>query len=327
MRSTVAHALSSPKAFKLRGQMHLTLKAEDLRGVIGVPVTPMTKSGDIDTETLKANVSFAIENDFHSVCVGMHLGESLNLTHEERELIAEVAVDSANGKVPVLVHTSCPGTRETVELSKHSEDVGADGVVVIVPYHWHPDTNGIRSHFTSVSRAIDIGVVAYNYPERIGVSFPAKLVSELAQRLDNFIGLKEASLNMAYFADVCRETSGKDFSVFAGTEYLIPSMTLGGTGSMSVAMGIAPKMVMKLYDLCKKGEYVKARPLQYKISKLLGSLHALRYAPAVKAAMAIMGRSVGPSRSPNQPLNSGEERILRKVLNDLGIIGHEKHGW
>ena len=96
---------------------------------------------------------------------------------------------------------------------------------------------------------------------------------------------------------------------------------------MSIAMGIAPKMVMDLYILCNNGKYAEARPLQYKISKLLGSMHLLRYASAIKAAMAIMDRPVGPSRSPNQPLNSEETEFLRKILQDLGIIENEKHGW
>jgi 4-hydroxy-tetrahydrodipicolinate synthase len=170
-------------------------------------------------------------------------------------------------------------------------------------------------------------MVAYNFPERIGVTFHPKLIRELAQALDNFIGLKDASFNMPYFAEVCNATSDLDFTVFTGLEYLLPSIALGGGGAMSVTMGIAPKMVMKLYDLCKKGDYAKARPLQYKIVKLLDSLNTLRYAPAVKAAMAIMGRPVGPSRNPNQPLTSNETRSLRKTLNDLGIIQNEKHGW
>lgn len=332
--SKVAHTNSwkkvSPRtkqAYNDRRTRNGVLRAADLKGMIGLPVTPMAKNGDIDTKALRRCVDFAIGNDFRSIGVAMHVGESLSLTQTERKLVTEVAVDAANGRVPVLVHTSCAGTRETIELSKHSQDVGADGVVVIVPYHWRPDEDGIRLHFTSISRAIDIGLVGYNFPERIGVSFPVELVAELAESQDNFIGLKDASFNMQYFADVCRVTADKDFAVFAGLEYLIPSMALGGTGSMSIANGIAPKMVMNLYSLCKKREFARARPLQYKMTRLLSTLRAMRYTSAVKAAMAIMGRPVGPSRSPNQPLNREETKRIEKLLDGLGITDSEPHGW
>lgn len=295
--------------------------------MIGTPPTPMTKKGDVDTKVLKQCVEFTIESGYQVLGIGMHLGESLNLTNEERKLVAKVAVDAANGKVPVIVHTSCPGTREVIDLSKYCDDIGADGVVVIVPYHWRPDNEGIRSHFTGVARAIDIGVVGYNLPDRVGLYFPLDLVTELAKNLDNFIGLKEASFNMEYFANACRETSGMDFTVFAGVEHLIPSMALGGTGSMSAATGIAPKMVMELYRLCKAGEFAKARPVQYKVEKLVGMINSLRYVAGIKGGMAIMGRPVGPPRSPITPLSAQETKLFRGVLDELGVTENEKKGW
>ncbi|MDG7000796.1 MAG: dihydrodipicolinate synthase family protein [Nitrososphaerota archaeon] len=245
---------------------------KQIQGVVGTPVTPFTKKDEFDEETYRRMIDFFIErSSCRAIASPMHIGESLNLTEAERKRLAEVVVEQVDGRVPVIIHASCPGTDQTVRLAKHAEDVGADAVISIVPYHWHPNQEGIYAHFQKLSSSIDIGMLAYNFPERIGVSLEPETLYRMVKDFDNFIGLKEASYDMRYFSEVMRLVSSlkRKFSVFTGVEYPLPGMALGGHGCFSVVGAIAPNLMRELHGACVREEYAKAREMQYKMSEML----------------------------------------------------------
>jgi 4-hydroxy-tetrahydrodipicolinate synthase len=296
-----------------------------IKGIMGAPLTPFTADNRLDGPTLQKLVDFLIRHGVHAIGLPMHAGESLNLSVEERRELARLAVEAANGRVPVFVHTSLPGTDETLALSRHAQSVGASGVIVITPYYWKPPRSALLDHFLTVASGLDISMICYNSPHHLGVSITPDLLKELIERCPNFIGLKDASFDMLYFTEACRVTgeARPGFSVFTGIEYLLTSMPVGGAGAFSSF--VAPRLIKALYDACAAGDYERARPLQYKVSQLRSIVTA--GAATVKAAMEIMGRPIGIPRKPLQPIDSAGLKRMQAELEKLGILSQEPHGW
>jgi len=299
-----------------------------IRGVIGTPVTPFGTDGQIDYETTERLIEFLIESGVHGIALPMHIGESLNLTSAERRQLAEVALKTVAGRVPVTVNTSVAGTDEVIELSRHAQELGAAAVVVTAPYHWGPPPEALKDHFLAVGRSIDIGLFAYNYPAKFGVSVSTPIVEALIEGLPNFMGVKDASLNMEYFTELCRigEQLRPGFAVFTGVEYLLPSMVLGGAGTYSALGAVAPKLVQDLYAASRAGDLEAALPLQRRASELWTLLQA-GYPATIKAAMAIMGRPGGGTRRPLPSLTEDQTEAVRRRLAATGVLEDEVHGW
>ena len=300
------------------------------RGVIHCPVTPFFEDGRVDYATFEKVIDFHIKHGASSVCVVLHIAESLNLTIQEHKESVEVAVKVANGRVPVIANVSLSGTDQVIDLARHAEMVGADAVMSITPYYWPCTEESQFEHFVALGSAIGIPLIGYNSPSfQGGVRLSPRLLVRLIERLDNFIGLKDASHDFEYFIEARRATQAvrPQFGIFTGVEYMIPSMVLGGgVGSMSVAAGVAPNLVKNLYNACEQGQYERALELQDKASQLW-QLFKVGYPAPIKAAMEIMGRPVGKTRLPIRPVSEEGKRRLREELQALGIIDQEPHGW
>jgi 4-hydroxy-tetrahydrodipicolinate synthase len=300
------------------------------RGVIQRPVTPFFEDGRVDYATFEKVINFHIKHGASSVCVVLHIAESLNLTIQEHKESVEVAVKVANGRLPVIANVSLSGTDQVIDLARHAEMVGADAVICITPYYWPSTEESQFEHFVALGSAIDIPLIGYNSPiHQGGVSLSPKLLVRLIERLDNFIGMKDASHNFEYFIEARRATQAvrPDFGIFTGVEYMLPSIVLGGgVGSMSVAAGVAPNLVKDLYNACDQGQHERALELQDKASQLW-QLFKVGYPAPIKAAMEIMGRPVGKTRLPIRPVSEEGKRRLLEELQALGIIDQEPHGW
>jgi 4-hydroxy-tetrahydrodipicolinate synthase len=298
------------------------------RGLVGTPVTPFAADNRIDEATLQRLVDFLVRSGVDALALPMHIGESLNLSSEERRLVARLAVEAVAGRVPVLVNASLPGTDEVIALSRHAEQIGAQGVVVITPYHWRPSPEGLIEHFATVAGAVGISLVAYNYPARLGVTVTAEILAEMLERRPNIVGLKDAGLDMEYFTEICRVSSGlrPGFGVFSGVEYILPAMAVGAAGSFSACGAVAPRLVKALYDACASGDFAIARPLQYRLSHLY-TIISVGYPGTIKAAMEIMGRPCGAPRRPIEALAPEAMRRLEGQLESLSILSDEPHGW
>jgi 4-hydroxy-tetrahydrodipicolinate synthase len=298
-------------------------------GLIDVPVTPFTPDNKVDLDTFGRVVEFLLRHNASSLCINLHLAESLNLTLDERELLAKVAVEVTAGRVPVIVHVSTPGTDQAVELARHAEQVGADCVVAIAPYYWKPSQEQLYEHFSAIISATELPFIAYNSPtimDGVGIA-PATLI-KLMQRYPKFIGLKEASHNWEKYLELGRAAKSvrPDFGLFVGTEWIMPCLTLGGTACMSVFGGIAPRFVKALYDATVSGDLKKALDLQYKFSELY-QIAKVEYPAPTKAMWEIMGRPVGAPRLPNRPLTADGKKAIRSTLETLGLFDSEPHGW
>ena len=299
------------------------------RGIIHDPVTPFTEANEVDLKTFERVIDFLLRQKASSLCINLHVAESLNLTAEERKLLAETAVYVVAGRVPVIVHISMPGTDQAVDLARHAEKIGAACVMAIAPYYWKPSQEALYEHFSAIISATDLPFIAYSSPtimDGIGIS-PATLV-KLMERFPKFIGLKEASHNWGKYIELGRAARSvrSDFGLFVGTEWIIPSLTLGGTACMSIFGGIVPRFIQQLYDATVDGRLKEALELQYKFCDLHHAIKA-EYPAPTKAMWEIMGRPVGAPRLPNRPLSAEKKRELRSLLERLGLYDSEPHGW
>jgi 4-hydroxy-tetrahydrodipicolinate synthase len=273
-------------------------------------------------------VEFLLSSGVQALCALMHVGESLNLSFAERELLASLTVRASGGRVPVVVHVSCPGTDHTVRLARHAQSVGADAVIVTSPYHWHPGEEGMSRHFDAVADAVGIPFLGYSPPPSAGTPLTPELVTRLARRHEHFLGLKEASNHMGTFGEFARaaEAVRPDFSVLGGIEYTLPQRALGGAGSFSVCALVAPRLVTGLWKAVSEDDHERARELQARMTRLL-SLLVPRYPAGVKAAAGLMGRPVGGPRLPVPPLTPAENDRLAAALDEAGVTATEPYGW
>ena len=299
------------------------------RGIIHVPVTPFTPDNKVDLDTFARVIEFLLAQNAASLCINLHLAESLNLTLDERKLLAKAAVEVTAGRVPVIVHVSMPGTDQAVDLARHAEAAGADCVIAIAPYYWKPSQAALYEHFSAILSATGLPFIAYSSPtimDGIGIA-PATLV-KLIERFPKFIGLKEASHNWEKYLELGRAAKKvrPDFGLFVGTEWMIPCLTLGGTACMSIFGGIAPRFVHALYTATTGSELKDALELQYKFSELY-QIAKVEYPAPTKAMWEIMGRPVGSPRLPNRPLSPGAKKEIRRTLETLGLFDTEPHGW
>ncbi len=298
-----------------------------VKGIFGAPTTAFDSEGNVDYDTFARQVDFLIEHGMPYLAHPMHIGESLNLREEERKELARTLVEAAAGRVPVFVHVSAPGTDNCVHLARHAQTVGAEGVVVLSPYHWEPGPEALLDHFLTVARSVEIAVIAYNNP-RLKVTIGHDVLARMVENLPNLYAMKDASFDMNYFTGACRIAAGarEDFSVLTGIEWLLTSMPVGGAGSFSNCGEVAPRLVCALFDACASGAYERARPLQHKMGLLLELLQR-NYPATVKYAMEVMGRPVGQTRKPIPPLDEEEKARARKTLEDLGVVDTEPRGW
>lgn len=299
------------------------------KGVMHVPVTPFKDDMAVDYDTFEKLVDWHVRQSPSSLCVVLHIAESVSLTREEHQTLIDISVRVANGRVPVIANVSMAGTDQAVDLARHSQKVGANAVICISPYYWPVPEEALYEHFVRVATATDLPFMIYNSPIFQGVSLSPKFLVRLMKRLPNFIGEKEASHNFEYFIEARRATQAvrPEFGLILGVEYIIPSVSMGGVGSMSIAGGVAPRMMQQLYELCAEGRFFDAIPLQDKASQFW-QLFKPEYPAPIKAAMEMMGRPVGPVRGPMRSLTDDQKRKLRNELDALGVFdGSEPFGW
>jgi 4-hydroxy-tetrahydrodipicolinate synthase len=201
--------------------------------------------------------------------------------------------------------------------------------MAIAPYYWKPSQDGLYEHFAAIMRATSLPFIAYNSPTIMdGIGIAPATLTRMMQRFPQLIGLKEASHNWEKYLELGRAARSvrADFGLFVGTEWMIPSLTLGGTACMSVFGGIAPRFVQALWDATTGGRLQDALELQYKFSDLY-QIAKTEYPAPTKAMWEIMGRPVGAPRLPNRPLTAGRKSEIKATLQTLGLFDTEPKGW
>jgi dihydrodipicolinate synthase/N-acetylneuraminate lyase len=305
-------------------------KSTAVRGFVGTPVTPFTSDDKIDSELYQRIVDFLTRKGADAIAAPMHMGEALSMTVEERKRVAKLLVEAVNGRKPVFIHCSLSGTREVIDLAKHAQSIGAQGVVVVTPYFYHPGNAALVDHFVSVARSIDISVIIYR---NVSVGeLPLEVLAEVVRTCPNVIGIKEGGHEMGYFTEACRMTNAirPGFRVFDGVENVATTVPVGGSGCFSPISDLAPQLVKSLVDACLNGDLEKAKPLQWKVTELeriMAKYGGFAGLASHKPARMIVGRPCGVPRKPIPILDKETVSKLESDIHQSGVLADQPHGW
>tara|TARA_R110002049_G_scaffold295226_1_gene482427 strand:+ start:128 stop:1039 length:912 start_codon:yes stop_codon:yes gene_type:complete len=302
--------------------------SEDYSGIVGAPVTPFTSDNKVDLATFAKQINFLIENGVSLIAHPMHIGESVNMTDQERKDLARVMVEAAAGRVPTFVHVSHAGTDLSVDLAQYADKVGATGVVTMAPYHWKPSQDVIIDHFKTIASSIKGKLIVYNNPNATGVPVTPEMFRQLLDEIPSFVAMKDASFDMKTFTDFCvvNEDSGRNIALYTGIELLLTSVPAGGRGCFSACAEVAPKATVELFKICSGSDMAAARKAQYRMRKIL-SLMMENYPATIKYSMELLGRPVGITRKPIMPLDEAAKARAKRLLEELGVMDSEPHGW
>lgn len=290
------------------------------RGAGVAIVTPMKDNFDVDYEGLEANINYQIENGTDCIVITGTTGEGATLTEEEHVDVIKAAVDFTKHRIPVIAGTGSNCTRTAIELSKAADDYGVDGVLVVTPYYNKSTQNGLIAHYTAIANEIKAPLVMYNVPSRTGCNIAAETAATLVNTVDNIVGIKDATGNFAQAAQMMHLTDGK-MALYSGEDaQVLPLLSIGGIGVISVLCNIAPRQTHDMVMEYLEGDQNRARQIQLDAIPLVNALFCEVNPIPVKAAMAMMGLPAGPLRAPLSELEDCHKTLLRQEMMNFGLI-------
>jgi 4-hydroxy-tetrahydrodipicolinate synthase len=289
------------------------------RGVICPILTPFDDRGCIDFTALHRLVDFLAERGVDGLLPGGTTGEGMLLSGEERKQLIEAVVEQAAGRVKVLAHTGSITTTETVDLSCHARDAGADGVSVITPYFYSLDEQALFTHYLAVANAVpDFPVSLYCYPGNAKHEISSALLRRLCVAAPNIVAIKSSSPDLIRFQEYV-QSSDEGFNPLCGVDALaLPALSIGAKGQVSGNANVFPETFRRLYDAYAAGNLVECRRQQMIINRIRAVFHDNLV--WFKAAMALRGIPVGPPRPPLRDLTPHERAELEAGVNRLGLF-------
>lgn len=283
-------------------------------------VTPFHADGSINYDKLEELVDFHCDNGTDSIVICGTTGESATMTEAEHIECIKRTVEFTKGRIPVVAGAGSNATFTAIELSKEAEEVGADGLLLVTPYYNKCTQAGLAAHYTAVAKEVKIPIIMYNVPSRTGVNIAPETAASLVKNVDNIVGIKEASGNISQIAKMMSLTDGKIDLYSGNDDQIVPLMSLGGIGVISVLANIAPQ---ETHDICEKyltGDVKGSAELQLRALPLINELFSEVNPIPVKKAMQLMGIDAGPLRMPLTELTEGNTEKLAKALKDFGLI-------
>lgn len=282
-------------------------------------VTPFLENGDINFGKLEEYIDFQIANSTDAIVICGTTGEASTMTDEEHLECIKIAVDRTARRVPVIAGTGSNDTRHGINLTKRAKELGADATLQVTPYYNKATQNGLIEHFTTIGRAVDLPMILYSVPSRTGVTIMPKTVAELS-KYDFVQGIKEATGNISIVAEIAA-LCGEDFPIYSGNDdQVLPILSLGGKGVISVLSNVAPKQTHDMVQLYLEGHRNEALRLQLDLLPLIKALFCEVNPIPVKAALNLMGMEAGPCRLPLTTLEESHQALLKQSLIDTKIL-------
>ena len=282
-------------------------------------VTPFTQDNAVNFDKLAELIEWQIREGTDAIIACGTTGESPTLTDDEHKKVIECAVEVAKKRVPVIAGSGSNDTAYAVQMSIHAEHVGADALLCITPYYNKPTQKGLMANFIAIADAVHIPIIMYNVPGRTGVNLAPETVAKLAEHR-NICGVKEASGNIAQVAEIARLVPS-DFALYSGNDdMVVPLMSLGGFGVISVVANVAPKDTHLMAKSYLDGNVKKAQELQLTMKPLIDALFYETNPIPVKTAMNLMGLNVGGLRLPLTEMSDANVEKLKKELRAYKLI-------
>ena len=293
------------------------MKKTIFEGMATALITPITENG-IDFEAFAKLIDWQIEKGINGLVVCGTTGESSTLTDEEHREAIRFAVKQAAGRVPVIAGTGSNDTAYAIELTKEACAAGADAVLVVTPYYNKATQKGLIKMFTAIADASTVPVILYNVPSRTGVNIEPTTVAELAKH-PRISAIKDAGGNISKTAELI-SLCGDNIDVYSGNDdQVIPIMSLGGKGCISVLSNIMPKEAVEMCRLFKEGKTAEAAKMQIDLLPLINALFSEVNPIPVKAAMAAIGFCEDYLRLPLTPMEDGNREKLYSLMRKNGL--------
>lgn len=284
-------------------------------------ITPMHEDGSVNYEKLEEILEDQIAGGTDAIIICGTSGEASTLSHEEHLEVIKRTCEIVHNRIPVIAGTGSNATDTAIYLSVEAQRYGADAVLQVSPYYNKATQKGLIHHFSEVAKAITIPVILYNIPGRTGVTINPETIAYLVKNVDNIVGVKEASGNFTNILRTLSLLDGAPIDLYSGNDdQIVPIMSLGGKGVISVLANVAPRQT---HDMCRAmldGDVKKAASMQIEAAELIRQLFIEVNPIPVKHAMNLMGKEVGPLRSPLCEMDEEHLKSLKKAMKEYGIL-------
>lgn len=293
------------------------MKKTVFKGVATAIVTPMNENG-VDYESFERLIEWQIEEGINAIVVAGTTGEGSTLSDQEHKDVLKFAVEKVGGRIPVIAGTGSNDISYAISLTKYACEIGADAMLVVTPYYNKATQNGLIQSFTAIADASTKPIILYNVPSRTGCNILPETCAVLAKH-PNIVGIKEASGNISQIAKVASLVD-EDFAIYSGNDdQIVPIMSLGGVGVISVLSNIAPKDTVKICDSFFSGDVKESKRLQLQYLDLIDALFCEVNPIPVKAAVSAMGFGENYLRLPLTPIEEAHAENMYRLMRENGI--------
>ena len=283
-------------------------------------VTPMKANGEVNYEKFADLIDFQIQNGTDAIIVCGTTGESSTLTHEEHLSVIKFCAQKVAGRVPVIAGTGSNCTQTAIYLSQEAEKYGVDAVLLVSPYYNKATQNGLYVHFKMIADSISIPVILYNIPSRTGCNIEPETIVKLCTDVKNIVAVKEASGNIKQVATLAALAKGK-VDIYSGNDHeIVPILSLGGKGVISVLSNVAPRQTHEICEKFFNGDVAGSLAMQLEAINLCDALFCEVNPIPVKKALNLMGMDEGTLRSPLTDMEEGNTLRLKKAMQEYGLL-------
>ena len=296
-----------------------------IKGSIVAIVTPMLEDERLDLPAFRALIDFHIAQGTDGIVVVGTTGESPTVDLAEHELLIQVAVDHAAGRIPVIAGTGANSTKEAIELADFSKKAGAAASLTVVPYYNKPTQEGLYRHFKAIAEAVDMPHILYNVPSRTSVDMHNNTVLRLAQ-IPNIVGIKDATGDIQRGSELLQRAAllkraHRDFAVYSGDDAsTLALMLLGAHGAISVTANVAPQLMHQMCAAALQGDVATAREINFRLLGLHRQLFIEANPIPAKWAVARMGQMKNVLRLPLTPLTDAAQGVVEQAMRQAGVI-------
>lgn len=283
-------------------------------------VTPMYEDGRVNYDKLDELIEFQISNSTDAIIICGTTGESSTMTHGEHLQTIKHTIDKAGKRVPVIAGTGSNCTETAIMMSKEAAAYGADALLIVTPYYNKATQKGLMAHYTAIAEAVpETPIIMYNVPSRTGCNILPATAAALAKNVKNIVGIKEATGDLSQAAKMMSLAEG-NLELYSGNDdQVLPILSLGGLGVISVLSNIAPKETHDMVAKFQSGDVKGAAEIQLKAIPLINALFSEVNPIPVKAALNLMGMNAGPLRMPLTEMEEENKEKLKKAMEDFGI--------
>ncbi|MFJ4264798.1 4-hydroxy-tetrahydrodipicolinate synthase [Paenarthrobacter nicotinovorans] len=290
-----------------------------LTGVLTALATPFTSEGDIDVQALRRLVDRSIDGGVDGVVACGSTGEFASLSAEERRLVVETVAGHAAGRVPVVAQTGATSTAEAVRNSLHAQECGVDVVMVVAPYYDPLSLEETTSYFRAVAEAVELPVMLYNYPSATGVNLDPITVGKLAREVENIQYIKDSSGDMGQATQLIHHHSDYISTIVGWDALILSALTEGAAAVMAGTANIVPREIVAVQRAVAAGDFTAAKSEWDRIYPLIDAILSAPFVPAVKAALEILGESIGTPRRPTADLDPASVERIHTLVNQLQL--------